>query len=193
MRSSNRRERYVAIDVETTGLYPGKGDRVIEVGAVALERGELMAEFTALIKVSRAIPANASRIHGITDSMLIGQPMPEEAFPALAAFIRDSTLVAHNAIFDMGFIRHEFERLKLRLTNRHICTLKMSRKLFPDLQNHKLETVHRHLIEMNGNNGINGDMMREPEGSAPCPRKQTHRALDDARMVAAIWIAMEGT
>jgi DNA polymerase-3 subunit epsilon len=160
--SVNRQERYVVLDVETTGLSPWKGDRVIEVGAVAIEGGNLMAEFSTLIQVPREIPFQASQIHGITDEMLIGQPTPEEIFPALEAFLRDSILVAHNARFDLGFHRP------------HVCTLEMSRTRFPHLRNHKLETVYRHLC---------GDTVAS---------RQRHRALDDARMVAGIWLKMEG-
>ena len=188
VRSINRQARYVAVDVETTGLSPWRGDRVIEIGAVALEGDELMAEFSALIKVPRAIPKSASRIHGITDGMLLVQPPPAEVFPALAAFIRDSILVAHNAPFDMSFIRHEFAQLRLNLTNRHICTLEMSRTHYPHLRNHKLETVYRHLCATHGGGGL----FRSGTRSGSPHWKQTHRALDDARMVAAIWLAMEG-
>ncbi len=216
IKSIERHERYVVLDVETTGLSPWKGDRVIEIGAVALEGGDLMAEFSTLIQAPRAIPFCASQIHGITDEMLIGQPTPEEVFPALDTFIRDSILVAHNAQFDIGFLRNEYELLGKRFSQRHICTLEMSRSRFPHLRNHKLETVYRHLIGINGE----GDLMRRGHGKpgghdiglpgehdwifvgnpdrVPRSRRgrgsgrQTHRALDDARMVAAIWLAMEG-
>jgi DNA polymerase-3 subunit epsilon len=205
--SINRQGKYVVLDVETTGLSPWKGDRVIEIGAVALEGGDLMAEFSTLIQAPRAIPFCASQIHGITDEMLIGQPTPEEVFPALEAFIRDSVLVAHNAQFDIAFLRREYELLGTRFPHRHICTLEMSRSRFPRLRNHKLETVYRHLIGTNGINGEGGLMRRGHDiglqgghdwisvgnpDRVPRRGKQTHRALDDARMVAAVWLAMGG-
>jgi len=188
-------QRYVVLDVETTGLLPWKGDRVIEIGAVAIEGGDLMDEFSTLIQAPRAIPFSASQIHGITDEMLIGRPTPEEVFPALDAFIRDSILVAHNAQFDLAFLRREYELLGIRFSQRHICTLEMSRSRFPRLRNHKLETVYRHIM------GLSGICSGRPKGSGRVPgtrtehgtkRKQTHRALDDARMVAAIWLSMGG-
>ena len=187
--SIKRQERYVVLDVETTSLSPWKGDRVIEIGAVALEGGTMMAEFSTLIQAPRAIPSCASQIHGITDEMLIGQPTPEEVFPALEAFIQDSIFVAHNARFDLGFLRREYELLGTRFHHPHVCTLAMSRSRFPRLRNHKLETVYRHLM------GSSGTCSGSPKGSERVPgrnRKQTHRALDDARMVAIIWLAMEG-
>jgi len=212
--SVNRQERYVVLDVETTGLSPWKGDRVIEIGAVAIEGGDLMDEFSTLIQAPRAIPFSASQIHGITDEMLIGRPTPEEVFPALDAFIRDSILVAHNAQFDLAFLRREYELLGIRFSQRHICTLEMSRNRFPHLRNHKLETVYRYIIGINGEGGLMrrgqgksgghdiglqgghdwisvGNPDRVPRSGTP-KRKQTHRALDDARMVAKIWLAMGG-
>ena len=174
IQSAGLQERYVVLDVETTGLSPWRGDRVIEIGAVALEGGSVMAEFSTLIQAPVEIPFYASQINGITHEMLIGQPTPEEVFPVFDAFIRDSILVAHNARFDLRFLRREYELLGTKLRRRHICTLEMSRSRFPHLRNHKLETVYRYLI----NDTASG--------------VQTHRALDDARMVARIWLAMEG-
>src|SRR3972149_3381033 len=146
MQSANLQERHVVLDVETTGLSPWRGDRVIEIGAVALEGGSVMAEFSTLIQAPVEIPFGASQINGITDEMLIGKPTPEEVFPAFDAFIRVSILVAHNARFDLGFLRREYELLGIKLRHRHICTLEMSRSRLPHLRNHKLETVYRYLI-----------------------------------------------
>ncbi len=120
--------------------------------------------------------------------------MPEEVFPQFYDFIKNSVLVAHNAKFDIGFLKSEFSRHRLSLNHHYICTLEMSRRHFPRLPNHKLGTVYRHLIGMNGDMFQIGDVMRKSDGSASCPRnrKQIHRALSDARMVAAIWLAMQG-
>jgi DNA polymerase-3 subunit epsilon len=104
--------------------------------------------------------------------MLVGNPEPEEVFPLFQEFIANSILVAHNAQFDIRFLQHEFGRLGLGLNNRYRCTLKMSRKHYPQLPNHKLETVYRHLFGK-----MTGEM-------------QMHRALSDARMVAMIWLEM---
>ncbi len=76
-------DRSIVIDLETTGFSPQRGDRVIEIGAVVVERGELVDEFQTLIQVPRSITRQASRVHGITDQMLAGQPLPEEVFPEL--------------------------------------------------------------------------------------------------------------
>src|SRR5512137_2642794 len=106
-------KRHIVFDLETTGLSPRKGHRVIEIGAVALENGEIVEEFATLIDAGVTIPATVQAIHGITDEMLDGQPPPEEVFPSFSHFIGESVLVAHNAAFDIRFLRHEFARLKM--------------------------------------------------------------------------------
>lgn len=166
--------RLVFIDVETTGLDPRKGHRIIEIGAIAMENNQSINEFHSLIKVNYSIPPHVSKIHGITNDMLQNQPGPEQVYPELNNFIQNSLLVAHNDRFDVGFLRHEFDRLNLIFNNQSLCTLVMSRRRYPRLHNYKLGTVYQHLI-----------------GEPPADAKR-HRALDDARMVAAIWLAMEG-
>jgi DNA polymerase III subunit epsilon len=167
-------ERFVVVDVETTGLSPRRRDRVIEIGAVAIEDGSFAAEFQTLIQVPRDIPWQATLIHGITDEMLAGQPAPEDVFPALKEFIGESILIAHNAPFDLAFLRYEFDLLGFPLNNRSICTLKLARRRLPHLSNHRLETVARHVL-----GGL-------PHGG------RLHRALDDARLTAQIWLALAG-
>jgi DNA polymerase-3 subunit epsilon len=193
------KERVVFIDVETTGLDPAKGHRIIEIGAIAMENNQTISEFQSLVQVSCPIPRHVSKIHGITNALLAGQPIPEQIYPEFKHFISDSLLIAHNAKFDVGFLRSEFSRLNLRLQNPNICTLEMIRRRYPGLPNYKLSTVYQHLVGMAEDMFRSGDVMRKPKGSASCPRKnetcfrklQQHRALDDARMVAAIWMAME--
>lgn len=164
--------RYVVFDVETTGLSPGKGDRIIEIGAVAIEDKSIVEEFHSLIDIGREIPKTVQMVHGITNEMLSGKPTPEEIIPLFHEFIVGATLIGHNARFDVSFLKHEFERLKLNLTNRHLCTLKLSRKRYPHLPNHKLKTVGRYLF---------GKSIKE---------MKSHRALDDARLAAMIWLEM---
>jgi DNA polymerase-3 subunit epsilon len=164
--------RFIAVDVETTGLSPTRGDRIIEIGAVACNEAMICEEFHSLISVTEPIHWAAQQVHGITCEMLAGKPKANEVMPEFRKFIQDSTLVAHNARFDMGFISHEFLRLGMGLTNPYHCTLELSRGLYPKLRNHKLETVYRHLF-----------------GRMPADG-QTHRALDDARLVARMWMEM---
>lgn len=179
--------QYVILDVETTGLYAAQGDRIIEIGAIAVRNGAIIDEFHSLVKAPKQISKNAQLVHGITDVMLIGKPTPEEIFPRFYDFIKNSVLVAHNAKFDIGFLRREFARHSISLNHRYICTLEMSRRHFPRLPNHKLSTVYRHIF---GNTEMNGDMLRQPDGIGTCPRKQRHRALGDAKRTAMIWMEM---
>jgi DNA polymerase-3 subunit epsilon len=168
------RGRHVVVDLETTGLWPRQGHRIIEIGAVALEGGAVVEEFTTLIDAGVPIPIEVQAIHGITDEMLEGSPKPEAVLPRFREFIGDSVLIAHNAAFEITFLRHEFARLKLGFPNRHVCTLEMSRRLLPRLPDYTLETIYLHLFP-------DPDFIR-----------QNHRALDDARMTAKIWMAMAG-
>jgi len=173
----------IFIDLETTGLNPRRGHRVIEVGAVIVSDGMIRDVFHSLVNPSRSISAVASKLHGITGEKLRNQPVPEEVFPALKKIIDEKILAAHNAKFDMAFLRMEFGRLGMGINNQYICTLELSRRYFPDLPNHKLGTIYRHLFEKSV--GISRGGIRKG------PKLQKHRALDDARMAAAIWQAME--
>jgi DNA polymerase-3 subunit epsilon len=126
-----KRKRSVVLDLETTGFSPFRGDRVIEVGAIANFSGEIVAEFQSLIRAPRAIPWQSSQVHGITDAMLADQPLPDEVYPAFCDFIGRSSLVAHNARFDLTFLRYELGRLGLALNNGHFCTLELARRHLP--------------------------------------------------------------
>lgn len=164
--------RFIAIDVETTGFSPSRGDRVIEVGAVVVEQRRIVDEFQSLVNINKRIPSPATLIHGITNDMLDGQPAAEDVYPKLRTLFSGATLIAHNAQFDVRFLRHEFGRLGFGLQNKYLCTLEMCRKQFPGLRDHKLETVCRHLF------GQQGEEVR------------MHRALGDARLVARVWMEM---
>lgn len=164
--------RCIVLDVETTGLSPARGDRVIEIGAVAMVDGEVASEFGTLIHIKKKIHWRAQRIHGITDAMLLGNPPSEEVFSYLHRFISGSAIIAHNAQFDIGFLKHEFRCIGIPFNPEYHCTLEMSRRLFPKLTNHKLETVYKHLC-----------------GELP-HNMHRHRALDDARLTARVWMEM---
>ena len=165
-------EYTLIVDVETSGMSAARGGRVIEIGAVLLEDGRIVDEFTSLIDSGAAIHYGAYRVHGISAQMLAGQPIPHVIWPDFARFVGNAQLVAHNAPFDSSFIRHELALLGLQLANTWHCTVRLARLKLPQLPNHKLETVYRHLF---------GEL---PMGV------QRHRALDDARMTARVWVAL---
>ena len=166
--------RVVVVDVETTGMSAAKGGRVIEIGAVTIEDGVIVAELDTLIDTGAAISYGAYRVHGISDKMLRGQPRPSEVWPTFLEFVGDAPLVAHNSPFDSAFVRNELTLMGLALRNRWHCTVRLSRKRLPDLPNHRLDTVYRHLF-----------------GEIP-PAVRRHRALDDARLTAQVWVELGG-
>ncbi len=164
---------FVAIDVETTGLHPSRGDRVIEIGAVRVAEGRIVEEFSELIWTNYPIHPSALKVHGITLHQLKGKPPAAEVIPKFRQFIGECMLLAHNAPFDIGFLRKEYALLGLSWVNQSHCTLRESRSRFPGLPSHRLEDVARHLL-------------------GPLPADQRlHRALDDARLVAQIWMVMK--
>jgi DNA polymerase-3 subunit epsilon len=170
--AKNCNNEFVAFDVETTGLSPLQGHRVVEIGAVRMNSGMITSEFHSLIDCGCTISKAIQRITGINDDMLRGQPSPDVVFKNFQRFIGKAVLVAHNARFDRSFLQYEFGRLGWTLSNRTRCTLALSRRKLPRLSNHKLVTVARHLF---------GEL---------APGVQLHRALDDARLAAKIWMAL---
>lgn len=164
--------RIIVVDTETTGLSVKSGGRVIELGAVVIEHGETADELTTLIDTGADIAPGAFRVHGISLRMLAGQPQPEEVWGNFREFVGDAPLVAHNAPFDSAFIRNELALIGVPLPNLWHCTVRLARRTLPQLPNHKLDTVYDHLF---------GAI---PQGT------QRHRALDDARMTARIWLAL---
>lgn len=168
----NNSSRYIAVDVETSGLSVQRGGRVIEVGAVAIESGVIVAEMDTLIDTGASISYGAFLVHGISEGMLSGQGAPADVWSSFREFAGDAPLVAHNAPFDSGFIRHELALLGYRLPNQWHCTVRLARQKLPQLPNHKLDTVYRYLF-----------------GALP-KSVQRHRALDDARLAARIWVVL---
>lgn len=166
-------QRVIVIDTETTGLSVRNGGRVIEIGAVAMENGQITAELATLINTGTPISYGAFRVHGISEQMLAGKPTPAEVWPWFMEFVGESPLVAHNAPFDRAFVHHELGLLGMPLVNPWHCTLQLSRRKLPRIFNHRLETVYRHLF-----GGLPEDV-------------QQHRALDDARMAAQIWMKLQ--
>jgi len=166
-------ERVVVVDVETTGMSTLNGGRVIEIGAVMIDAGEVVADFGTLIRVNAPIHYGAERVHGISRAMLQGQPEPHQVWPAFCDFAGTASLVAHNYHFDRGFILHELGLLGLQLPNHWHCTLRLARKLLPRLDNHRLATVATAVL-----------------GEIPADCRQ-HRALDDARLTASVWLELK--
>lgn len=136
---------FIAFDVETTG-FSIEQDRIIEIGAVRfLGDGTVLASAGWLINPGRAIPLRATEVHGITDELVSGAPVFSEAGSLFLEFCKEKegVLLAHNAIFDMRFLRTELERAGIPVPDFPVLdTLTLFRSWFPEAERHSME----HLI-----------------------------------------------
>ncbi|AOY17113.1 PolC-type DNA polymerase III [Bacillus sp. ABP14] len=134
-------ETYVVFDVETTGLS-AVYDTVIELAAVKVKGGEIIDRFESFANPHQPLSATIIELTGITDDMLTDAPEVDEVFKKFEEWMGDHTLVAHNASFDMGFINVGFKKAGLEKTkNPVIDTLELARFLFPEMKNHRLNTL----------------------------------------------------
>jgi DNA polymerase III subunit epsilon len=156
----------VFLDVETTGMNPVY-DRITEVGLIEIEPGGQAIEWSSLVNPGVRIPPTIQTITGISDAMVALAPAFGEIARPLLARLEGKLLVAHNARFDYGFLRNEFRRAGHRYASRVLCTVKLSRKLYPQESRHNLDALM-------GRHGVECDAR--------------HRALGDAR---AIWRLMQ--
>ena len=134
---------YVFFDFETTGL-DFERDRVIEVGALKIVNGEVVDRFEALTGTDIVITDLIQSLTGITSEMLANKPKFEEIFAEFIQFCRGSVMVAHNAEFDISMLSAAAKRIGVQLRWPVFCTLKMSRKILPNLGRHNLDTLAQH-------------------------------------------------
>jgi DNA polymerase III epsilon subunit family exonuclease len=152
---------FVVFDFETTGAKTPPC-RVTEVGAYRVINGEIVGEFHTLINPEMPIPLFISMLTGISDEMVRTAPKFGEVAADLLAFIGDSVLVAHNAGFDLRFLDHEVGRVyeDYRVGNPSLCTVQLSRKLLPEIDNHKLKTLAQHFnVELINHHRANADAL----------------------------------
>jgi DNA polymerase-3 subunit epsilon len=134
------------LDFETTGLSPAMGDRITEVAALRIAGGEIVERYVSLVNCRVRIPSFITGLTGITQAMVDSAPPVEEVVPQLLDFIGCDPLSAHNASFDEKFLRAEAGQLDL--APRHaslVCSLKLSRRVFPELSSYKLGDLSRSL------------------------------------------------
>lgn len=138
--------RFIAFDLETTGTLPGV-DQIAEIGAVMFnEQGQPETIFATLINPGIPMPEGASRVNGITDAMLVGQPKVTDVLDAFAEFCGDVPMVAHNAAFDAQFLIADIKKHETSSPRGIILdTLPLARKVYPGLANYKLGTLVQHL------------------------------------------------
>lgn len=135
-----REEAFVVVDVETTGGAPSRGHRVTEVAAVRVQGGEVRDTFCTLVNPERPIPSMITRLTGISSEMVVGQPRFAEVARQVSAAIEGCVFVAHNAAFDWRFICHEMGMATgMTLSGRQLCTVRMSRRLLPQLPSRSLD------------------------------------------------------
>lgn len=143
----------VMLDFETTGLSPAMGDRITEVAALRIVGGEIVERYVSLVNCGVRIPSFITGLTGITQAMVDSAPPVDEVVPQLLDFIGSDALSAHNASFDEKFLRAEAEQLELAPRHQSlVCSLKLSRRVFPELSSYKLGDLSRSLgIRFGGN------------------------------------------
>ncbi|WP_347956487.1 DEDD exonuclease domain-containing protein [Gordonia aichiensis] len=159
---------FVVVDLETTGTDPER-DRITEIGAVKIRGGEVLGEFATLVDPGRALPPQIVALTGITTAMLYDAPPIEQVLPAFIEFARGSVLVAHNARFDMGFLRHSAARLRFEWPfGTSLCTVVLARRV---LDRQEAPSVKLSALADLFNVSV----------------RPTHRALDDARATVDVF------
>ncbi|HEU4874406.1 MAG TPA: exonuclease domain-containing protein [Pyrinomonadaceae bacterium] len=161
---------FVVVDVEATGAKTPP-NRLIELGAFRIRGGRIVDKFLSLVNPEIPIPRFVASLTGISNDMVKNAPVFAEVAPRWLDFVSDSVLVAHNAPFDTSFLNHEISRVYAnhRMVNPHLCTVRLSRRAFPELSNHRLETIAQHFS---------------------IPIASRHRAGSDALATAEIFIVL---
>ncbi len=153
---------FTVFDTETTGLQPGQGDEIIQIGATRVVAGKLRRQecFDQLVDPQRSLPAAGVAIHGIQPEMLRGQPLIGEVLPAFHAFAQDSVLVAHNAAFDMRFLQLKEQSTGVKFEQPVLDTLLLSAVIHPQQESHRLEAIAERLgVDVLGRHTALGDAM----------------------------------
>ena len=159
---------YCVLDLETTGLS-FRTEKITEVGIMKIKNGEVIDSFETFVNPEKPIPPKVVEVTNITDDMVKDAPKIEEVFPKILEFVGDSVLVAHNADFDIGFLKHNASILNLKLENTSLDTLRLAKDLFPDFKKYKLGIIADKL-------GITVDV--------------AHRALDDVKTTVQVFNVM---
>ena len=158
--------KFVVFDIETTG-FSAVNDRIIEIGAVKMEHGEIVDRYSTFVNPERPIPFEIEKLTGIHDGMVVDAAVIDDILPEFLAFSEDCIMVAHNAEFDMSFIKENCRRMNIHREFTVVDTLAMARSMLPDLKNYKLDTV----VE-----AVGGTL------------ENHHRAVEDAESTADIFV-----
>jgi DNA polymerase-3 subunit epsilon len=167
--------REIVLDTETTGLDPFQGHRLVEIGCIEVVNGIPTGQsFHRYLNPERDVPPEAIAIHGLSTEFLKDKPFFAEIAEELVAFIGDAPLVAHNALFDLGFLNAELERAGKMLVSRErvIDTLLLARRKYPGAPNRLDDLCARY--------GINNS------------HRTKHGALLDAELLAEVYLELIG-
>ena len=149
---------YVLLDLETTGSNP-LHDRITEVAAVRFEGGREVARWSRLVQPGQPIPAFIRRLTGITDAMVAGAPSFAAVLPELLGLLDGAVLVAHNARFDHSFLKNAAAREGVDLRVKTLCTVRLSRRLYPSAPGHGLDAImRRHVLQTLARHRAMGDV-----------------------------------
>ena len=165
-RGQSLQEDYVVFDLETTGFSP-ESNRIIEIGAVKVQNGSIVDRFSTFVNPQVPIPFRIEQLTSINDSMVLDAPVIEEILPKFMEFCEGCVMVAHNADFDMSFIKMNCKRMGIDCNPTIIDTVALARILLPNLNRFKLDTVAKALNILLDNH---------------------HRAVDDAGCTAEIFV-----
>lgn len=159
------------IDFETTGSTPAQGARATEVAIVLVEGGQVVDRFQSLMNAGVRIPPFITQLTGITNAMVADAPPAAEVMAQARRFVGEVPLVAHNAPFDRGFWQAELALAGCDAPQPFACTVRLSRRLYPEAPNHQLGTLARfHQLPSAG---------------------RAHRALADAQVTAALLLRIQ--
>lgn len=159
---------YCVLDLETTG-FSAVTEKITEVGIMKVKNGEVIDEFSCFVNPEKHIPQRVTEVTNITDDMVKDAETIEQVFPKILDFIKDSVLVAHNAPFDMGFLKQNAKLLGYEFDYTYIDTLSLAKDLFPDYKKYKLGKIAENL-------GIKVEV--------------AHRALDDVDTTVKVFNVM---
>lgn len=159
---------YCVLDLETTGFSP-RLEKITEIGVMKYQDGKVIDKFSCFVNPEKSIPPRVVEVTGITDDMVRKAETIDKVFPKLLEFIKDSVLVAHNAEFDVGFLRHVAKELGYEFDFTYLDTLSLAYELFPEYKTYKLGRIAKNL-------GIKVDV--------------AHRALDDVDTTVKVFKVM---
>lgn len=163
---------YCVFDFETTGIS-ARSDKVIEIGIVKLRKGKIIETFSSFINPGRHVPYNITALTGITNNDVQDAPYFEDVYNSIKDFVDNSILVAHNLSFDYSFLKNECASAELEMLNNHaICTLKLAKRLYPQLQSKSL-----------------GNLIK----ALKIRHRNVHRGLGDATATAKLFLRMHNS